>query len=219
MKIYIYGAGAQGRVVADILMTNKKINNIEFIDDNKNLWGKKINNIKIVGGFDCLSKRSIKNYRIFIALGHPELRLKLSKRIRENRISQINVTHPYAVVTKTVTLGNGNMIGANAFINSNAKIGNNIIINNLSIIEHDCCIEDGATISSGVNLCGRVTVKQGAFISTGAIVLPRLTVGRFSVVAAGSLVTKNVENKIMVKGFPAKKIQSINKDFNWKKLL
>lgn len=219
MKVYIYGAGAQGRVILDILDSKKLFNKIEFIDDNKVLWGKKINNIKVVGGLNHLLKQNPKKIRAFIALGHPILRLKLSKELKQLKISQINAIHPSAVVMKTAVLGEGNMIGANAVINSNTKIGSNVIINSSSIIEHDCHIEDGATVSSGSNLCGRVSVNRGAFICSGAIILPRLTLGQFSVVAAGSLVTKNVPSKVMVKGFPVKKVQTIDKKFNWKRLL
>lgn len=219
MRIFIYGAGAQGRVINDILASRNIYKRIEFIDDNRKFWGKKINNTLVIGGLKYIEKQNSKKINVIIALGNPLNRLALAKKLKAQKITLLNAIHPSAVIAKTVIMGEGNMIGANVVINSNTIIGNNTIINTSSIIEHDCYVEDGANISSGSNLCGRVTVNRGAFICSGAIILPRLTIGQFSVVAAGSLVTKNVENKVMVKGFPAKKVQTINKNFNWKRLL
>lgn len=49
----------------------------------------------------------------------------------------------------------------------------------------------------------RVVVKRGAYIGTGAILLPGVTIGSESVVAAGAVVTKNVQDCVMVAGIPA----------------
>lgn len=49
----------------------------------------------------------------------------------------------------------------------------------------------------------RVVVKHGAYIGTGAILLPGVTIGSESVVAAGAVVTKNVQDYVMVAGVPA----------------
>lgn len=50
----------------------------------------------------------------------------------------------------------------------------------------------------------RVVIKRGAYIGTGAIILPGVTVGRESVVGAGAVVTKDVLDRVVVAGAPAK---------------
>lgn len=55
----------------------------------------------------------------------------------------------------------------------------------------------------------RVTIKQGAYIGTGAILLPGVSVGRESVVGAGAVVTKNIPDKTVAVGVPAKSIKKL----------
>jgi len=54
-----------------------------------------------------------------------------------------------------------------------------------------------------------VTIKEGAWIASHAIILPGVTVGKHAVVGAGAVVTKDVEEKTVVAGNPAKVIKKI----------
>jgi len=51
-----------------------------------------------------------------------------------------------------------------------------------------------------------VTIGDHVFIGSRAIILPGVTLGRGSVVAAGSVVTKSVDELVVVGGVPAKSI-------------
>jgi acetyltransferase-like isoleucine patch superfamily enzyme len=55
-----------------------------------------------------------------------------------------------------------------------------------------------------------VTIKKGAWLGIGAIILPEVTVGEFSVIAAGSVVTKNIPDKVIAGGMPAKVLKDIS---------
>jgi acetyltransferase-like isoleucine patch superfamily enzyme len=55
-----------------------------------------------------------------------------------------------------------------------------------------------------------VVIKQGAWVGIGATILPGVVVGEYSVVATGAVVTKDVPQKCLVGGMPAK----IIKDFS-----
>ncbi len=162
MDAYIYGAGAQGRVINDILIHQKKYL-IKFIDDDKANWGKKINGTKVIGGYEKILKQDSSLFKVIIAFGDPRLRLSLAYKLKKNKIEFLNVIHPSAVIMDTVVMGEGNMVAANAVINSNTRIGNHAIINSGAIIEHDCILENAANISSGVLISGRVKIKAKAF--------------------------------------------------------
>lgn len=54
-----------------------------------------------------------------------------------------------------------------------------------------------------------VCIRKGAYIGTGAIILPGVTVGREAVIAAGAVVTKDVPDRTMVAGVPAKRKKRI----------
>jgi acetyltransferase-like isoleucine patch superfamily enzyme len=55
-----------------------------------------------------------------------------------------------------------------------------------------------------------VTIKKGAWIGIGAMILPEVTVGEYAVIAAGSVVTKNIPEKVIAGGIPAKVIKEID---------
>jgi acetyltransferase-like isoleucine patch superfamily enzyme len=55
-----------------------------------------------------------------------------------------------------------------------------------------------------------VVIKKGAWIGINTTILPGITIGEFAVVATGSVVTKDVPEKVMVAGVPAKIIKVLD---------
>lgn len=219
MNAYIVGAGAQGRVVLDILRAQHLYDTIEFIDENREFWGTAINGAKVCG---CLAQ-ALAQARgaagMIVALGNPIARMSIASLIREAGVALLNAIHPSAVVMPSAQMGSGNLIGALAVVNSNARVANDVVINTGAIVEHDCVLEDGSAVSPGARVGGRVTVGRGAFIGSGAIILSRTTVGSGAIVGAGAVVTKDVPPSVLVKGVPARISGGITPDLDWKRIL
>lgn len=90
-------------------------------------------------------------------------------------------------------------------------------------LEDDVTISNRVTIVSHINVGyashplqvayptkeARVIIKRGAYVGTGAIILPGVVVGKESVVGAGAVVTKNVSEKTVVVGVPAKPVKKV----------
>ena len=55
-----------------------------------------------------------------------------------------------------------------------------------------------------------VTFKSGCVIGASSTILPGVTIGSQAFVAAGSVVTKNVPDKVLVAGVPAKVLRKLN---------
>lgn len=219
MKAYIYGAGAQGRVVLDILKDQGQYAPIEFIDDDSALLGDEVNGTRVAGPFERVLEQERSSFAIVIAFGHPGVRMRLAAKVAEHSLPLLNAVHPSAVIAESARLGAGNMISAVAVVNSNARLGDHVIVNTAAVVEHDCVLEDFATVSPGVHVGGRTRIGRGAFICMGAIVLPRTSIGAGSVVAAGAVVTKPVPEATLVMGAPARTRSRIDESFDWQRLL
>jgi len=224
VRAFIFGAGAQGRVVLDILRTQNQYHpwhdSIQFLDDDEQLWGQQINGCSVVGGFDYALQQERATFEMVIALGNPNARLAIGERAREHSIPILTAVHPLAIIMSTVVLdGNGIMISPAVVVNCNARIGNGVLINTAAVVEHDCVLADGATVCPGVQLGSRVVVGRAAFIGTGAIVLPRVSIGTGAVIAAGSVVTKDVSPGALVQGMPARVVEQIDETFDWGRVL
>ena len=54
-----------------------------------------------------------------------------------------------------------------------------------------------------------VIIKNNSWISIGSIVLPDVTVGKYNVIAAGSVVQRNIPDRVIAGGIPAKVIKDV----------
>jgi acetyltransferase-like isoleucine patch superfamily enzyme len=52
-------------------------------------------------------------------------------------------------------------------------------------------------------------VKKGARVGGASIILPGITIAEETFVAAGAIVTKDTEEKTVIKGFPAKFLKNV----------
>jgi sugar O-acyltransferase (sialic acid O-acetyltransferase NeuD family) len=219
MRAFIYGAGAQGRVVLDILRLSGGYESVEFIDDSPERWGSQVNGAPVVRGLDYVLEQPPSAFRIIIAIGHPTVRMSLLRRLQERSVPLLNAVHPTAVIMPSVSMGGGNTICAGAIVNTDARLGDGTIINTAAVLEHDSVLGDGVLIGPGVQLGGRTRVGAGAFVCTGAIVLPRVSIGAGSIVAAGAVVTKPVPDNVLVMGLPARVCRTIDANYDWHRLL
>ena len=100
------------------------------------------------------------------------------------------------------------------------EIDRNVVVMNNSL--RGITIEDDVIVATNVQLisnnhdlydhqiltCKPVRLKRNCWIGTGATILPGITVGENGMVAAGAVVTKDVEDNIVVGGGnPAKVIK------------
>jgi maltose O-acetyltransferase len=108
------------------------------------------------------------------------------------------------------------------------KVGAHVHIGAFTLIDYSHChvieIGDNVTIAPRCHLLahdasaerhlgrGRaapVTVRDGAFIGAGSIVLPGVTIGEHAIVAAGSVVTRDVPDRTVVGGNPARHLTTL----------
>ncbi len=128
--------------------------------------------------------------------------------------------------------------GAYAIACSKISLGRNVIIRPSTMIFADpkkdeagsVEIHDDVMLGSGVHIyvgnhrfdlsnkniieqghypAKTVILKKGCWLGANVIILPGVTVGENSVVGAGSIVTKNIPDRVMVAGNPARVIRQL----------
>ena len=112
----------------------------------------------------------------------------------------------YTIISKNVsvnyetTIGDHVKIMDNSHITGNMTIGNNVFISVLVSTTND-----NAMGAKGYNeeVLGPI-IKDNAKIGAGASLLPNVVIGENSIVGSGSVVTKDVEDNVLVMGVPAR---------------
>jgi len=104
-----------------------------------------------------------------------------------------------------VSVGEDTIIGDSAFLDGRAPltIGSHVDIASEVMIynsEHDLTDSEFTAIEEAV------TIHDYVFIGPRSIILPGVTIGKGAVIAAGAVVTKDVGEKEIVGGIPAKTI-------------
>lgn len=209
----IVGAGAQGRILLEILRAAHPDDEVAFLDDSAALQGQTVLGAPVVGPVASLDDTHL----TLLAIGDNVVRQALAQRHLRARFGV--AVHPSAMVSPSARLGPGTVVFPAAVVHTEAVVGAQVVINTGVIVEHDCVIEDGASLSPGVRMGGRVVVGRGAFVSTGVTLAPRVRVGAGAVIGAGAVVARDVPDAVLAYGVPARVVRPIDATFDWRRLL
>jgi len=205
--IYILGAGKFAEEVADTVgqLKNYTLKGfIEGIDQNKT---EKLLNGLPVFWLDDMHETD-QNILCICGVGSVKRKFFIEKAIGKG-VSFLNIIHPYSQISPSVKLDAGIFINSGTIIASHTLIMEHVIINRGVLIGHHTKINRYVTISPGANIAGNVTIGESVYIGMGANILDGVNIGNNSVVGAGALVTKDVPEKVMVLGLPAKIVKKL----------
>jgi len=110
---------------------------------------------------------------------------------------------------RRVSLGNNSNIGQGCWLLGDITIGNNVMMAPQVIIlssNHEFRDVSKPMIEQGQRPDEPVHIGDDVWIGTRAIILPGIHIGSHSIIGAGSVVTRNVDEWMIVGGNPAKVI-------------
>lgn len=212
-KIVFYGGTGQAKVMKSIADFNN-FETIAVFDDTPNLKPPFLN-VPLYAGSELdtwiKEQNDVSKIGFCISIGNPhgEVRIKLSKLLKDYGLKPVPLIHPAAIIAADCSIGEGVQIHAGSIIGENVKIGDQCIINTKASIDHECILGNGVEVAPGATLCGCIELKDYSTVFAGATVLPRIKIGKRAIVGAGSLVNKDVESNFIVVGNPAKLLKKV----------
>lgn len=114
------------------------------------------------------------------------------------------LVHPTAYVSPLATLGAGVFVGANSVVAPGARLDDHVFVNRGVTIGHDTHVGSFSRIQPGANIGGLSRIGGGVTIAIGATLTERLIIGASAFIGAGAVVTKDVAERVLVSGQPAK---------------
>jgi UDP-3-O-[3-hydroxymyristoyl] glucosamine N-acyltransferase len=177
MKTFIFGtAGFATEVEWLIFELNKitpdkiKIENF-VISYNDFTQGMRLCNLDIISESQYFSKlKDLGKHNCIIAVGSPQIREKIYKKIDSNLTVYPNLIHPSVIMDKrSVGFGKGIIICAGSILTTNIKINDFVQINLDCTIGHNSNINEFTTVSPGVHISGNVDISKKVFIGTARV--------------------------------------------------
>jgi len=124
-----------------------------------------------------------------------------------------NKRHIHFPHTGGIKIGKRVWIGSNVSIEKgsleNTLISDDVLIDDLVQIGHNVVIGKSCQITAGSILSGRCKIKRDCWIAPNVSVDNNITIGYKSIVGMGSVVRKDVKNKSVVAGNPAKLLRTL----------
>lgn len=116
-----------------------------------------------------------------------------------------------------VSIGSHTVIEHHLEIQDGVRIHTQVFVPEFTVLEKGCWIGPNVVFTNAMHpLCKRVkeclkgaTVKMGAKIGANSTILPDVTIGENALVGAGSVVVKDVPDRKVVAGSPAKVIKDV----------
>jgi acetyltransferase EpsM len=216
--VFIFGAGPQGRVILDILRSQRSIEVGGFLDDDPRHAGHEVAGLPVLEASAWLAGGP-HHAAVVIAIGNNHTRMAAAARVTAAGYALHTAIHSSATVAGQVDIGPGSVLCMQAAVGTGCQLGMNVVINTATTLDHDSIVEDGAYLSPGVHSAGHVRVGVNAFIGAGAILLPGVQIGAEAIVGAGSVVLHDVPARSLSHGTPARMHRIVDASVDWPRIL
>lgn len=141
---------------------------------------------------------------VVIAPDEPHIRKELVALYQSIGFGFVTVIHPKATISRSAKVGEGTVIQQGVNISANTTVGCFCKLNTNCNVMHDNMVSDFVTIAPDAVLLGYVNVGKLSYIGANSTILPKCKIGDMVMVGAGAVVTKDVDNSLIVLGVPAR---------------
>lgn len=201
MTLAIYCAGGLGKEIIALARYVCRWNEIIFVDDiTDDEWyqGAK------VFRFDKLNEYS-DEIEFVIASGEPAVRKYLYNKIKTAGYKMTTIYGPECNVLPGASIGEGCIL-CDGSVSADVVIGNNVLFNGKVLIGHDAVVGSHSVLSALCFIGGSSKIGECVYLGPGAMVKDRIVVGDSAILSLGTIILRNVKEKAIMIGNPAKKV-------------
>ena len=204
--IIIGGGGFAKEIIWLANDCNRKVKGV--LDDSVQTHNIQVQGATVLG--DVSSWVNYKDCEFIIAIGSPRTRQKvLDKMLTFGEPDFATLIHPSVRFSNTVSIGEGSIICAGSILTADISLGKHNILNLNVTVGHECEFADYVTIAPMVAVSGNVKLHHLVEVGTGAVIRQGLNLAEGSMLGMGGILTKNIPERMIYAGNPAKKLKEI----------
>lgn len=204
--IIIGGGGFAKEVVWLANDCNRKVRGV--LDDDATTHGKQLQGATVLGSVPEWKK--YKDCEFIIAIGAPRTRKKvLEKMLGMGNPIFATLVHPSVRTSNTVKIGSGSVICAGTILTTDIQIGSHNILNLNVTVGHECHFSDFVTVAPMAAISGNVMLAALVEVGTAAVIRQGLEIHTGAMLGMGGVLTKNIPERQIFAGNPAKKLKEI----------
>lgn len=205
--IIILGRGGHAKVIIDMIEEENKYEIIGVTDVNLN-GDSEFFGYPLLGSDDVLPqylKKGVKNVAVGIG-GFKDnvLRKKLYNLAKSLGFVLPPIIHGSAVISKRSQIGEGTIVKRGVIIDTDVSIGVNNILELGAIVGHESKVGNHVLLSANVMISAYNVIGDEAFFAVASTIVSGAKVCNGALIGAGAVVVKDIEEKGLYVGVPAK---------------
>lgn len=205
-RVVIVGAGGHARELLDILDRCPGLEAVGFVSEEASEHGTSVCGLPVLGGLDRLEglvrpEKTGSPVRVVLGVGSPAVKQRWAA---DPRVAPLPIlVDPSAITSRrSLYLGSGVVLCANAIISNHVTLGDHVHVNRGAQVAHDCTVGSYTHLAPGSVMSGRCHVGAMCEIGANATILPGVSVGDRCVVGAGAVVAGDLPPGTVVAAEP-----------------
>lgn len=161
----------------------------------------------ILGSFDDLFRKDIKDLCFLPTMGDMNIRRDLITKLRQSGAKIPTIIHPTSHISRFAKVAEqGVVIGINVELQNDVVVENGVIIRSDVTVCHNTTIKPNVFIGPKALVGAYITIDELAFIGQGSILISEMAyhIGANTLVGAGALVTRPLPDNVIAVGSPAR---------------
>lgn len=204
-RLLVFGASGHGKVVADAARCSGW-NVVAFADDDPGKRGAQLLGIpvEVIGLDEAIAFCRDRSAKPVVSIGSNHVRKRVFDALRMAGLEPACVIHPASTLSRGVAVGAGTVIFGGVIVNVDTVVGENVILNTGATVDHDNRIGSHVHVSPGAHLGGTVDIGEGTHVGIGSTIKNNISVGAWTTIGAGSAVVRDVPDRVVAYGVPAR---------------